>query len=72
MKLSLNIENVKYSQYCLMPKEARAGVVLCLMFKARGLYSEVKCIMGNGDMGAPVNRQTCLKTLPFRNIVGKQ
>ena len=38
-----------------------------------GMYSEDQCIMGNDDIGTfppSVNRQTRVKTLPFRNFVG--
>ena len=37
------------------------------------LYSEVQCIVCNGDMGSPsgqTDRHTSLKTLPSRNSVG--
>ena len=33
------------------------------------LYIEDHCIMGNGHMGSPVDRQTRLKTLPSHNFV---
>ena len=36
----------------------------------RGLYSEVLCILGDGHMGPPVERQTRLETLPSHNFVG--
>ena len=71
-------ENIEYSQYCLMPRgdQGRGGLMFDVqgawIDRARGLYSEVKCIMGNGDMGAPVNGQIWLKTLPSRNFVGEQ
>ena len=55
----------------------------CLMSEGRGvgagqgggegvLYSEVHCIMGNGHMGTSQqsDKQTPVKTLPFRNFVG--
>ena len=38
------------------------------------LYSEFQCIMGNGHMEPPTpwltDRQTRMKTLPYRNFVG--
>ena len=34
--------------------------------RARGsLYSEVQCIMGNGHIDSPVNRQTVKINIPF-------
>ena len=36
------------------------------------LYSEIQCIMGNGQMETPVNRHADIrqgKTLPSRNFV---
>ena len=37
----------------------------------RDMYSEVQCIMGNGQMGPScTDRHTRVKTLPSQNFVG--
>ena len=36
-----------------------------------GLYSEIQCIIGNGHMGTPMDRQIPVKTIPSRNFGGK-
>ena len=40
--------------------------------RARGLYSEVQCIMGNGDMGAREQTDMAENITFPRHFVGKQ
>ena len=44
------------------------GGIPCLGERIRALYSEVECIMGNGDMGTPCEQTDTTENITFPQI----